>query len=54
VLNTPTLELTVVAPSGWNAPAGKGWHAADQGVRTTGPMDHLQVLKLTLRRSSAP
>jgi hypothetical protein len=52
VLNTPTLELTVVAPTGWIAPIGKGWAAADQGVRTTVPMDHLQVLKLTLRRAT--
>jgi hypothetical protein len=53
VLNTPTLELRVVAPPGWTAPTGAGWQATDDGVRTTVPMDHLQVLKLTLRRSAA-
>jgi hypothetical protein len=48
MLRSPTLDLTVVAPAGWQAQPGRGWTAFDRGVATSVPMDHLQVLKVLL------
>ena len=49
MLRVPTLDLAVVAPKGWKA-SGTGWQATAKGARTSVPMDHLQVLKLLLRK----
>ena len=50
MLNTPALRLNVVAPKGWTADTGTGWQATAKGVRTEVGMDHLQVLKVLLRK----
>jgi hypothetical protein len=49
MLRVPTLDLTVVAPKGWTV-HGTGWKASKKGATTSVPMDHLQVLKLLLRK----
>jgi hypothetical protein len=49
MLRVPTLDLSVVAPKGWTA-VSKGWQATKKGASTSVPMDHLQVLKLLLRK----
>ena len=50
MLRTPTLDLTVVAPDGWQAQPAAGWTAADHGLATSVPMDRLQVLKVLLTK----
>jgi hypothetical protein len=50
MLRTPTLDLTVVPPSGWQAQPAQGWTATDKGVGASVPMDHLQVLKVLLTK----
>jgi hypothetical protein len=50
MLRVPTLDLTVVAPDGWQAQPAQGWTANARGVGTSVPMDHLQVLKVLLTR----
>jgi hypothetical protein len=50
MLRTPTLDLQVVTPKGWTAAAAPGWTATARGASTSVPIDHLQVLKLTLQR----
>ena len=50
MLKTPTLDLTVVAPDGWRAQPGHGWTGTRNGVATSVPMDHLQVLKVLLTK----
>lgn len=49
MLRVPTLDLSVIAPKGWQ-PSGKGWTATAKGARVSVPMDHLQVLKLLLTK----
>ncbi len=51
MLEVPTFELSVLAPKGWVAHPGAGWTATTGGVGTSVPMDHLQVLKVTLTKS---
>jgi len=48
MLKTPTLDLRVVPPEGWQAHAGRGWTTTERAVGTSVPMDHLQVLKVLL------
>jgi uncharacterized protein DUF4012 len=50
MLQTPSLELKVIAPAGWTAGTAAGWTPTAKGTKATVPMDHLQVLKVTLQK----
>ena len=53
MLNSPSLVLEVVPPSGWQRP-GRRWMAAvrARGNRSTPRWIDLQLLELTLHRAS--
>ena len=44
LLNTPTLSVSVTAPSGWKVAAQPGWTVAGRTAATTLPLDELQTV----------
>lgn len=48
MLETPSLELTVIAPDGWTISAPKAWQQTDTGVSLATPMDRTGAYEVRL------
>jgi hypothetical protein len=48
MLNPPTLELTVIPPTGWTTQLPAGWNPSLSGVATTTLMDQSQTLNVQM------